>query len=117
MTTIPHAAKPVTQTQVCTYYFKRRQQVMLPKSTTRVLHNLLAANVICATVPMEVGPPCCITLRAALNTYAPDRNKPPPEMIRQLQQFLNIWPGFDTGASAPPVGASGAVDIVLQGMR
>ncbi len=80
-----------------------------------VTHNLLAAKVICATVPMEVGPPCRITLRAALNTYAPDRIKPPPEMSRQLQQLLNIWPGFDTGASAPPVGASGAADIVLQG--
>lgn len=77
-----------------------------------MMYNLHAANVSCATVPMEVGPPCRITFRAALNTYAADKIKPPPEISLQLQQLLNIWLDFDTGASAPATGACGAVDIV-----
>lgn len=73
--------------------------------------HLLAANVICATVPMEVGPPCRITFLATLNTYAPARIRPPPEMTRQLQQLLNSSPALDAGPFCAPVGNSGVVDI------
>lgn len=64
----------------------------------------------CATVPMEVGAPCFITLLAALNTYAADRIRPPPETALQPQQSLKAWRDFDGAAVA-----SGAFDIVSAG--
>lgn len=63
----------------------------------------LRAKVIWATVPIDVGPPLRITLRASLNTYAPDRRRAPPESKRQLQQPPKSGLGF---ASKPCGSAS-----------
>lgn len=66
-----------------------------------------AANMIWATVPIDVGPPKCMNLRACMNTYPPEASSPPPERIRQLQQSSNS--GFLTGLDFS--GSGGGFDM------
>lgn len=63
---------------------------------------LPAANTIWNTVPMVVGPPRFIVLRAPLKTYPADNMSPVPVRSRQLQQPPNK--GF--GGLAPDCAAT-----------
>lgn len=64
ITTSPQVAKPAQQNP------QQAQLLFYSGSTQRVcaLRHSPRANVIWAAVPMEVGPPCRITLRAACST-------------------------------------------------
>lgn len=106
ITTTPHEAKPGNR------WNQKWVSVQLLYAQTAREYSP-AANTIWATVPIDVGPPRRIVLRACMYTYTPAANSPPPDTSRQLQQLPNsccLVTSDATGVSCSVDG--GALDMI-----